>query len=305
MRLNDYNINQIIAQSRLKINYKEICKQNIKLYIFILVILSIIDKFFPFVNGILLSALLPILLKTSIEIVSLLIIKKQANKKLEIITEQLRENGLFINKMRLKRAELGTIRHKKIVECSGVVKETEEVTVFQDYKTFALSVNENVMCRDCNETDKESAETALKQSGVFDKISTLPSGADTVLTREFDENGAGLSGGEAQKTAVARMFAGNFDIAILDEPSSALDPIAEYKMYENLILATKDKTVIYISHRLSSAVLSDNIFVLDSGTVIESGSHTALMKSKGKYAEMFALQASSYKKKERESYEEN
>ena len=76
MRLNDYNINQIIAQSRLKINYKEICKQNIKLYIFILVILSIIDKFFPFVNGILLSALLPILLKTSIEIVSLLIIKK-------------------------------------------------------------------------------------------------------------------------------------------------------------------------------------------------------------------------------------
>ena len=135
MRLNDYNINQIIAQSRLKINYKEICKQNIKLYIFILVILSIIDKFFPFVNGILLSALLPILLKTSIEIVSLLIIKKQANKKLEIITEQLRENGLFINKMRLKRAELGTIRHKKIVECSGVLKEREEVTVFQDYNS--------------------------------------------------------------------------------------------------------------------------------------------------------------------------
>ncbi len=171
-------------------------------------------------------------------------------------------------------------------------------TVFQDYKTFALSVNENVICRNCSEADKKTAAKALEQSGVYDKILTLPQGADTVLTREFDENGAGLSGGESQKTAVARMFAGNFDIAILDEPSSALDPIAEYKMYENLILATEEKTVIYISHRLSSAVLSDNIFVLGEGTVTESGSHDELMKKGGNYAEMFALQASSYRKKE-------
>ena len=177
-------------------------------------------------------------------------------------------------------------------------------TVFQDYKTFALSVNENVMCRNCTDEDKLIAEKALKQSGVFDKIAQLPNGADTVLTREFDENGAGLSGGEAQKTAVARMFAGNFDIAILDEPSSALDPIAEYKMYENLILATKDKTVIYISHRLSSAVLSDNIFVLGGGTVIESGSHSELMERGGEYAKMFTLQASSYNKREGEEADE-
>ena len=115
------------------------------------------------------------------------------------------------------------------------------------------------------------------------------------MTREFDENGAGLSGGEAQKTAVARMFAKDFQLAILDEPSSALDPIAEYKMYEILINATTDKTVIYISHRLSSAVLSDNIFVLGNGQVIESGSHSELMKSGGAYSEMFSLQASSYK----------
>ena len=152
------------------------------------------------------------------------------------------------------------------------------------------------MCKNCTEDDKRKAETALKQSGAYEKIASLENGADTVLTKEFDENGAGLSGGEAQKTAVARMFASHFDVAILDEPSSALDPIAEYKMYENLILATKDKTVIYISHRLSSAVLSDRIFVLENGTVIESGSHFDLMQSGGKYAEMFALQASSYKK---------
>lgn len=173
-------------------------------------------------------------------------------------------------------------------------------TVFQDYKNFALSVNENVICRICDEEDKKIARDALIKSGVYDKIMTLSNGADTVLTREFDENGAGLSGGESQKMATARMFAKNFDIAILDEPSSALDPIAEYKMYENLIAATKDKTVIYISHRLSSAVLSDKIFVLGGGTVLERGTHSELMNADGAYAKMFALQASSYKKGEGE-----
>lgn len=167
-------------------------------------------------------------------------------------------------------------------------------TVFQDYKTFALSVNENVLCHECSKKDEELARHALMQSGVWDKISTLEKKGNTLLTREFDENGVGLSGGEAQKTAVARIFAKEFDIAILDEPSSALDPIAEYKMYENLIAATQNKTVIYISHRLSSAVLSQNIFVLENGTVIENGSHTELMNAGGKYSEMFTLQASAY-----------
>ena len=117
----------------------------------------------------------------------------------------------------------------------------------------------------------------------------------SVLTREFEIDGAGLSGGENQKVSAARLFAREFEIAILDEPSSALDPIAEYKMYENLIDVTKDKTVIYISHRLSSAVLSDRIYVLGNGTILESGSHTELMAQGGEYSKMFTLQASSYK----------
>lgn len=175
-------------------------------------------------------------------------------------------------------------------------------TVFQDYKTFALSVNENVICHECSEEEKKLAEKALKQSGAWNKIKTLPNGADTVLTREFDETGAGLSGGETQKTAVARMFAKDFDVAILDEPSSALDPIAEYNMYENLIKATKNKTVLYISHRLSSAVLSDNIFVLKNGTVVESGAHSELMELGGDYCSMFTLQASRYKDEGGEQY---
>lgn len=168
-------------------------------------------------------------------------------------------------------------------------------TVFQDYKNFAVTVNENIICHQCNDSEKALAEKALKQSGVWEKIASLPKGADTALTREFDIEGAGLSGGENQKVSAARLFARDFQIAILDEPSSALDPIAEYKMYENLIEITKDKTVIYISHRLSSAVLSDKIYVLKGGGIIESGTHAELMEKQGEYSKMFTLQASSYK----------
>ncbi len=172
-------------------------------------------------------------------------------------------------------------------------------TVFQDYKVFALTVNENVLCRETeNDSDSENVDSALKSAGIFEKIMSLPEKKETVFTREFDEKGTGLSGGEQQKLCTARMFAKNFDFALLDEPSSALDPIAEYKMYESLIEATKDKTVIYISHRLSSAVLSDRIYVFDSGTVSECGTHDELMANGKGYCEMFNLQASSYRNAE-------
>lgn len=169
-------------------------------------------------------------------------------------------------------------------------------TVFQDYKNFAVSVFENVMCRECSDEDKIEAQKALEAAGVWDKVKSLPLGGDTVLTREFEEDGAGLSGGENQKVSTARLFARKYEMAILDEPSSALDPIAEYKMYENLIKATKNKTVMYISHRLSSAVLSDRVIVLENGSIIESGTHKELMACGGKYSEMFNLQASAYKR---------
>lgn len=167
-------------------------------------------------------------------------------------------------------------------------------TVFQDCKNFAISVYENVMCRECSPEDRKTAQTALERAGVLKKIQSLPKGGDTVLTREFEEDGVGLSGGENQKVAVARLFARDYEIAVLDEPSSALDPIAEYEMYENLIAATKGKTVIYISHRLSSAVLSDRVLVVENGKIIESGTHEELMSINGKYCEMFTLQASAY-----------
>lgn len=166
--------------------------------------------------------------------------------------------------------------------------------VFQDYKVFALTVNENVICRECDSDDKLRARDAMDKSGILPKVDELPRGADTFLTREFDSKGAGLSGGEAQKVAVARLFARSFDLAVLDEPSSALDPVAEHNMYRSLVDKTQGKTVIYISHRLSSAVMSDKIFVFDGGRLAETGKHSELMSRNGIYSDMFTKQASNY-----------
>lgn len=168
-------------------------------------------------------------------------------------------------------------------------------TAFQDYKVLSLSVAENVLMRDVKEKDRPAVIKALKESGVYEKIKTLPKGIDTTLTKEFDPEGAVLSGGETQKIAVARVFARDCDFAILDEPSSALDPIAEYQMYESMLQACKSKSVVFISHRLSSAVLADRIYMLENGEVIEHGTHQELMKLGGKYAAMFEMQAKSYR----------
>lgn len=168
-------------------------------------------------------------------------------------------------------------------------------TVFQDFKVFSLSVAENVLSRKLtSDEDRKTVEEALKNSGAFDKIQTLPKGMDTTLTKEFDPEGAVLSGGENQKIAIARVFAKDSEIAILDEPSSALDPVAEYQMYESMLRACRDKAVIFISHRLSSAVLADRIYMLENGEIVECGSHKELMDKNGKYAQMFHFQAKNY-----------
>lgn len=168
-------------------------------------------------------------------------------------------------------------------------------TVFQDYKVLSMSVAENVLMREVKEEDEELVKESLMLAGVHDKIMSLPKGIHTMLTREFDKKGAILSGGEMQKVAIARLFSKDCQLAILDEPSSALDPIAEYRMYESMMKACENKAVIFISHRMSSAVLADKIYMLENGEVIESGTHHELMELKGKYAEMFLMQAEGYK----------
>ncbi len=168
-------------------------------------------------------------------------------------------------------------------------------SVFQDYKVFAMTVSENVLTEEITPENEKLAVDALKMAGVYDKIATFPNKENSLLTKEFDENGILLSGGETQKVTIARLFASDFDIAVLDEPSSALDPVAESRMYDALLKGTQGKTVIYISHRLSSATRSDNILVFNNGILTEQGTHAELMSRDGEYNHMFTLQASGYK----------
>ena len=167
-------------------------------------------------------------------------------------------------------------------------------TVFQDFKVFSLNIKENVLMRITEDGDDELVTSALKESGVYDKVSTIENGLDAILTREFDDKGVNLSIGEQQKLSLARVFATDTPFVILDEPSSALDPIAEYEMFENMMRATKGRSVIFISHRLSSAVLADRVLLMENGEIAECGTHAELIKQNGKYADMFHRQAENY-----------
>ena len=161
--------------------------------------------------------------------------------------------------------------------------------VFQDFQIFSCSVAENVSLSDIY--DKDRVNTALHHSG-FTK--QLDNGVDTELLREFDDTGVMLSGGESQKVAVSRAFYKNCHYVILDEPSANLDPVAEYNLNHAMLEAAENKTVIFISHRLSTTVNADKIYVMEHGRIIESGSHSSLMNQNGTYAKMFRLQAEKY-----------
>ena len=161
--------------------------------------------------------------------------------------------------------------------------------VFQDFQIFSASVGENVALS--IEYDEERVWEALKAAG-FDK--ELPKGLETILLREFDEEGLMLSGGEQQKIAIARAFYKDCPYVILDEPSANLDPVSEYELNHAMMTGAEHKTVIFISHRLSTTRNADKIFMMEKGKIIESGSHEELMNLNGKYAEMFNLQAEKY-----------
>ena len=167
-------------------------------------------------------------------------------------------------------------------------------TAFQDHQMLSLSVMENVLMRKALPEDEEKVVNALKLAGVYDKVASLPQGLYSILTREFAEDGQVLSGGEYQKIVVARAFVRNCPIKIFDEPSSALDPIAEYQLFDNILKSGKDKTMLFISHRLSSVQNADWVFMLEDGMVKEEGTHKMLMKKQGLYADMYEKQAENY-----------
>lgn len=199
--------------------------------------------------------------------------------------------------LRLYDADSGSVSYGGVDVRDLPLKAYRDIfgSVMQDYHVFALSVAENVLRR--ARTQEDSDDTildALDKAGFGGKLSTFERGIDTQITKEFAEDGENLSGGEAQKLAISSIYAKDNRFVILDEPSSALDPIAEHEMYENMLRACGDCGVIFISHRLSSAVSADRIYLIEDGSVAESGSHEELMRLDGKYAQMFRHQAENY-----------
>ena len=167
-------------------------------------------------------------------------------------------------------------------------------TVFQDFKIFAATVKENVLLDfEVAGEDKKVLE-AIEKSGFAERLHSLENGLKTNLTTEFEDDGVNLSGGEGQKLAVARVFYKDANMIILDEPSSALDPIAEYHLNHSMLTAAENKSVIFISHRLSTTRIADKIYMLENGQIIEEGSHEELLTMAGKYAQMWKVQAGQY-----------
>ena len=164
--------------------------------------------------------------------------------------------------------------------------------VFQDFKLFSGSVAENVAA--AAEYDADKVQSCLIRSGLEQRLAELPQGIETNIY-QMEENGIEISGGEAQKIAIARALYKDVPYVILDEPTSALDPVSEYEIYRHFDELVKDKTSIYISHRMSSCRFCDTIYVFDEGKIVQAGSHDALMQEpEGLYRQMWTAQAQYY-----------
>lgn len=166
-------------------------------------------------------------------------------------------------------------------------------TLFQDFQIYASTVAENVLA-DNTKPDEGRLKLALASGGLLERVGRMPQGVLSQLTREFTD-GEELSGGEKQKLALSRSLYKDSRIIILDEPSSALDPIAEFELNNTMLKLGREKTVIFISHRLSTTKTADKIYMFEKGRLIEQGSHNELIELNGKYAEMFRLQAEKYR----------
>ncbi|MCR4793191.1 MAG: ABC transporter ATP-binding protein/permease [Lachnospiraceae bacterium] len=170
--------------------------------------------------------------------------------------------------------------------------------VFQDFQMYGATLGENVVMDRAHSTDTAEKDkkiiSALKKSGFESRLKSLPKGLDTPVTTEFEEEGINFSGGESQKIAISRAFYKDADMLIMDEPSSALDPIAEYELNKAMESAAEGKTVFYISHRLSTTRDADRILMLENGRIVEEGDHASLLELGGKYAQMWKVQAGRY-----------
>lgn len=167
--------------------------------------------------------------------------------------------------------------------------------VFQDFKLFAFSLRENITSQDKGVEDTAGLLRIIEEAGIREKIQELPNGLDSLYGKSYDEEGVELSGGQSQKIAIARALYKDASLVILDEPTSALDPLAEADIYQNFNQMVKNKTAIYISHRMSSSVFCDRILVLDGGKISDFDSHENLMKKGDSlYCKLFRAQAENY-----------
>lgn len=167
--------------------------------------------------------------------------------------------------------------------------------VFQEIRTAFFSLAETVSGKSTAETDLEKAETCMRQAGLGAKIDALPDGIHTKLNKKVHENGTELSGGEAQKLMLARALYKDAPLLIFDEPTAALDPIAESKIYNEFNVMAKNKTSLFISHRLASTSFCDRIILLENGNITEEGTHQELMGANGTYKGLFDIQSCWYK----------
>lgn len=165
--------------------------------------------------------------------------------------------------------------------------------VFQDFSLTSFSVKENILSNSLVD-DNDKLEKTLKNSGIFDKIEKLPEKENTFIGTKIDSKGIQFSGGELQKIAISRAWYKDSPIIILDEPTSALDPISEQEIYDRFNELIKDKTGIYISHRMSSTKNAKKIIVLKDGSIYESGTHAELINSKGLYYKLYSEQSKYY-----------
>ena len=163
--------------------------------------------------------------------------------------------------------------------------------VFQDFQLFSFSVAQNVAAG--NNYDREKVREALGQAGLRERVEGMENGIETVIYKQEDE-GVEISGGEAQKIAIARALYKDAPVVILDEPTAALDPVSELEIYERFDGMVKEKTAIYISHRMSSCRFCENILVFEGGNIVQMGSHQDLAGQDGLYASLWRAQAQYY-----------